>query len=70
MDVFLKFVFIKESSDFGVLYVVCLATNARLHHQDQYCPYGVLQFPSGFKTSPSGDKTNPLGFKTNPSGDK
>ena len=31
MDVFLKFVFIKESSDFGVLYVVCLATNARLH---------------------------------------
>ena len=32
MDVFLKFVFIKESFDFEVLYVVCLATNARLHH--------------------------------------
>ena len=32
VDVFLKFVFIKESSDFAVLYVVCLATNARLHH--------------------------------------
>ena len=24
--------------------------------QDQYCPYGVLQFPSGSKTTPSGDK--------------
>ena len=22
--------------------------------QDQYCPYGVLQFPSGSKTTPSG----------------
>ena len=32
VDVFLEFVVIKESSDFGVLYVVCLATNARLHH--------------------------------------
>ena len=38
--------------------------------QDQYCPYGVLQFPSGFKTSPSGDKTDSSGFKTTPSGDK
>ena len=45
--------------------------------QDQYCPYGVLQFPSGSKTTPSGGKssqkwgkTNPSGLKTFPSGDK
>ena len=41
VDVLLKFVFKKESSDFGVLYVVCLATNARLHHHVQ-CTRPVL----------------------------
>ena len=33
MDVFLKFVFIKESSDFGVLYVVCSIASSCLVHK-------------------------------------
>ena len=49
MDVFLKFVFIKESFDFGVLYVVF--------------PSGFKTSPSGDKTNPSEFKTNPSGDK-------
>ena len=58
MDVFLKFVFIKESSDWsalcGLLGDKCLIASSCL--QDQYCPYGLLQFPLGSKTTPSGGK--------------